>query len=153
MDTVLSRLATLNPDELREEITRAGLKCGPITTTTRGVFEKKLARALLGDQPGECSGSEVDGGDPNISLDKNQSPTASSDVLRSDEDATQPASSECPSLFYGVLPPLDDSPHNNGVYSRDRIEVHTYFYTCNIEDVMICKQDSIVFLNRCHPRL
>ncbi|XP_060752103.1 ankyrin repeat and LEM domain-containing protein 2 isoform X1 [Tachysurus vachellii] len=113
MDTVLSRLATLNPDELREEITRAGLKCGPITATTRGIFEKKLARALLGDQPG--ARPEVDAGDPNSSLDKNQSPAASSDVLRTDEDATQPASSESPTLFYGVLPPLDDSLHNNGV--------------------------------------
>ena len=47
MDTILARLKLLNPDELREEIVKAGLKCGPITSTTRFIFEKKLAQALL----------------------------------------------------------------------------------------------------------
>ncbi|KAL0610347.1 Ankyrin repeat and LEM domain-containing protein 2 [Plecturocebus cupreus] len=47
MDTVLARLKLLNPDDLREEIIKAGLKCGPITSTTRFIFEKKLAQALL----------------------------------------------------------------------------------------------------------
>ncbi|NWW79269.1 ANKL2 protein, partial [Climacteris rufus] len=50
MDTILSRLKKLGPDELREEIVRAGLKCGPITATTRFIFEKKLAQALLEQQ-------------------------------------------------------------------------------------------------------
>uniref|UniRef100_A0A2K5DWE7 Ankyrin repeat and LEM domain-containing protein 2 n=1 Tax=Aotus nancymaae TaxID=37293 RepID=A0A2K5DWE7_AOTNA len=47
MDTVLAQLKLLNPDDLREEIIKAGLKCGPITSTTRFIFEKKLAQALL----------------------------------------------------------------------------------------------------------
>uniref|UniRef100_A0A8C3WK21 Ankyrin repeat and LEM domain-containing protein 2 n=1 Tax=Catagonus wagneri TaxID=51154 RepID=A0A8C3WK21_9CETA len=47
MDTILARLKLLNPDDLREEIVKAGLKCGPITSTTRFIFEKKLAQALL----------------------------------------------------------------------------------------------------------
>ncbi|XP_048199171.1 ankyrin repeat and LEM domain-containing protein 2 [Perognathus longimembris pacificus] len=47
MDAVLAKLKLLNPDDLREEIVKAGLKCGPITSTTRFIFEKKLARALL----------------------------------------------------------------------------------------------------------
>ncbi|KFQ28446.1 Ankyrin repeat and LEM domain-containing protein 2, partial [Mesitornis unicolor] len=77
MDTILSRLKQLTPDELREEIVRAGLKCGPITSTTRFIFEKKLARALLeqqgaleekgwalseeatGSVPADCSGAEA----------------------------------------------------------------------------------------------
>nr|XP_009930766.1 PREDICTED: ankyrin repeat and LEM domain-containing protein 2 [Opisthocomus hoazin] len=50
MDGILSRLKQLTPDELREEIVRAGLKCGPITSTTRFIFEKKLAQALLEQQ-------------------------------------------------------------------------------------------------------
>lgn len=50
MDAILSRLKQLTPDELREEIIRAGLKCGPITLTTRFIFEKKLAQALLEQQ-------------------------------------------------------------------------------------------------------
>ncbi|XP_036907712.1 ankyrin repeat and LEM domain-containing protein 2 isoform X3 [Sturnira hondurensis] len=47
MDAILARLKLLHPDDLREEIVKAGLKCGPITSTTRFIFEKKLARALL----------------------------------------------------------------------------------------------------------
>ncbi|NWW45055.1 ANKL2 protein, partial [Pedionomus torquatus] len=50
MDVILSRLKQLTPDELREEIVRAGLKCGPITSTTRFIFEKKLAQALFEQQ-------------------------------------------------------------------------------------------------------
>ncbi|KFP16804.1 Ankyrin repeat and LEM domain-containing protein 2, partial [Egretta garzetta] len=50
MDTILSRLKQLTSDELRGEIVRAGLKCGPITSTTRFIFEKKLAQALLEQQ-------------------------------------------------------------------------------------------------------
>ncbi|KFO72324.1 Ankyrin repeat and LEM domain-containing protein 2, partial [Cuculus canorus] len=50
MDAILSRLKQLTSDELREEIVRAGLKCGPITATTRFIFEKKLAQALLEQQ-------------------------------------------------------------------------------------------------------
>ncbi|NXY68791.1 ANKL2 protein, partial [Glareola pratincola] len=50
MDAILSQLKQLGPDELREEILRAGLKCGPITSTTRFIFEKKLAQALLEQQ-------------------------------------------------------------------------------------------------------
>ncbi|NXD78898.1 ANKL2 protein, partial [Halcyon senegalensis] len=50
MEAILSRLKQLTPDELREEIVRAGLKCGPITSTTRFIFEKKLAQALLEQQ-------------------------------------------------------------------------------------------------------
>lgn len=47
MDTILARLKLLNPDELREEIVKAGLKCGPITSTTRFIFEKNWLRLLL----------------------------------------------------------------------------------------------------------
>ncbi|XP_042638781.1 ankyrin repeat and LEM domain-containing protein 2 [Orycteropus afer afer] len=47
MDAILARLKLLNPDDLREEIVKAGLKCGPITSTTRFIFEKRLAQALL----------------------------------------------------------------------------------------------------------
>lgn len=47
MDTMLARLKLLNPDDLRKEVIKAGLKCGPITSTTRFIFEKKLAQALL----------------------------------------------------------------------------------------------------------
>ncbi|XP_032562084.1 ankyrin repeat and LEM domain-containing protein 2 isoform X1 [Chiroxiphia lanceolata] len=69
MDTILSRLKKLGPDELREEIVRAGLKCGPITATTRFIFEKKLAQALLEQQgaleePGSALPEEAAGNVP-----------------------------------------------------------------------------------------
>uniref|UniRef100_Q6P1H6-3 Isoform 3 of Ankyrin repeat and LEM domain-containing protein 2 n=1 Tax=Mus musculus TaxID=10090 RepID=Q6P1H6-3 len=47
MDAMMARLKLLNPDDLRKEVMKAGLKCGPITSTTRFIFEKKLAQALL----------------------------------------------------------------------------------------------------------
>ncbi|XP_069817160.1 ankyrin repeat and LEM domain-containing protein 2 isoform X2 [Dendropsophus ebraccatus] len=53
MEKILSNLKLLDPDELREEILKAGLSCGPITSTTRFIFEKKLARTLL-ERQGVC---------------------------------------------------------------------------------------------------
>ncbi|KAF7240724.1 Ankyrin repeat and LEM domain-containing protein 2 [Varanus komodoensis] len=52
MDDILTRLKKLSPDELREEIVKAGQKCGPITLTTRSIFEKRLAQTLLEQQGG-----------------------------------------------------------------------------------------------------
>ncbi|KAL6466145.1 hypothetical protein MHYP_G00262780 [Metynnis hypsauchen] len=58
MEAALSRLRALSADELREEFMKANLKCGPITATTRAIFERKLARAQL-----ETAGlSETEGG-------------------------------------------------------------------------------------------
>lgn len=50
MEAVLSRLRGLSADELREEFAQAGVKCGPITATTRATFERKLARVLAGPE-------------------------------------------------------------------------------------------------------
>uniref|UniRef100_A0A4W3IPV2 Ankyrin repeat and LEM domain-containing protein 2 n=1 Tax=Callorhinchus milii TaxID=7868 RepID=A0A4W3IPV2_CALMI len=50
--TILTRLKQLSHDELRQEIIDAGLKCGPITPTTRFIFEKRLAQALLVQRAG-----------------------------------------------------------------------------------------------------
>lgn len=50
MEEILTSLKLLGADELREEIQKAGLKCGPITSTTRSIFERKLARTLLEQQ-------------------------------------------------------------------------------------------------------
>ncbi|XP_062240610.1 ankyrin repeat and LEM domain-containing protein 2 [Platichthys flesus] len=59
MEAVMSRLGGLSGDELREEFARAGVKCGPITATTRATFERKLARVLAGP---ESSVTELDNG-------------------------------------------------------------------------------------------
>lgn len=66
MDAVLSRLKGLSADELREEILKANLKCGPITATTRAIFERKLARALVekaGVTEPDSNGSSAGTGD------------------------------------------------------------------------------------------
>ncbi|XP_018604925.1 ankyrin repeat and LEM domain-containing protein 2-like isoform X1 [Scleropages formosus] len=62
MESILSRLRALSPDELRAEIMGAGLKCGPITSTTRLLFEKKLALTILENQGGSDEVSDADGG-------------------------------------------------------------------------------------------
>ena len=59
MEAVMSRLRGLSADELREEFARAGVKCGPITATTRATFERKLARVMAGP---ESSVTELDNG-------------------------------------------------------------------------------------------
>lgn len=59
MEAVLSRLRGLSADELREEFTRADLKCGPITATTRAIFERKLARVLT-EAEGSSSATDTD---------------------------------------------------------------------------------------------
>lgn len=46
MEVVLIRLKGLSDAELCEEFVRAGVKCGPITSTTRAIYERKLARVL-----------------------------------------------------------------------------------------------------------
>ncbi|KAM9393133.1 ankyrin repeat and LEM domain-containing protein 2 [Pholidichthys leucotaenia] len=59
MEGVLSRLRRLSADELSQEFARAGLKCGPITPTTRAIYEKKLARVLAGSET-SASATETD---------------------------------------------------------------------------------------------
>ncbi|XP_019740670.1 ankyrin repeat and LEM domain-containing protein 2 isoform X1 [Hippocampus comes] len=61
MEAVLTRLKGLTADELREEFARADLKCVAITATTRSIFEKKLARMLVGSE-GDIT--ERDSGSP-----------------------------------------------------------------------------------------
>ncbi|XP_066506223.1 ankyrin repeat and LEM domain-containing protein 2 isoform X2 [Hoplias malabaricus] len=119
MEAVLSRLQTLTPDELREEITRAGLKCGPITATTRSLFEKKLARTLVESQ-GDCGTTEFDSGaEPTQPTKAHLEDTRSeredlNSSAQSLDDVSQESSPESPSIFYGVLPPVDDPFLNNG---------------------------------------
>uniref|UniRef100_A0A1A8L735 Ankyrin repeat and LEM domain containing 2 n=1 Tax=Nothobranchius pienaari TaxID=704102 RepID=A0A1A8L735_9TELE len=47
MEAVLNWLKGLSAAELSEEFARADLKCGPITSTTRATYERKLARVLV----------------------------------------------------------------------------------------------------------
>lgn len=60
MEAILSRLQGLSADELRDELLKANLKCGPITATTRAIFERKLARALVSEDASSNGASETD---------------------------------------------------------------------------------------------
>ncbi|XP_067083718.1 ankyrin repeat and LEM domain-containing protein 2 isoform X2 [Osmerus mordax] len=91
MEAVLTRLRGLSSDELREEFTRADLKCGPITATTRAIFERKLARVLAG-----AGGSAVE-------TDSNAAADADSAAAGADQAKPVPASSRATSA---AAPPL-----------------------------------------------
>lgn len=87
MEAVLSRLKALSADELREEFSRAGVKCGPITATTRSTFERKLARVLAEAEPDGCSGEQEN-------CSSSGGPTSAAPV--SDDAAPQPAVAPAP---------------------------------------------------------
>ncbi|XP_075131307.1 ankyrin repeat and LEM domain-containing protein 2 isoform X2 [Leptodactylus fuscus] len=139
MEKILSNLKLLDPDELREEILRAGLSCGPITSTTRFLFEKKLARTLLEQQgvnvktltpnDGIASTDNQENAsrgpqakyseDRDFGYDVGLNPPAEENISRRDfaargstETAQFSANSQCndPSLFYAVCPVYDETP-------------------------------------------
>ncbi|KAF6277608.1 ankyrin repeat and LEM domain containing 2 [Rhinolophus ferrumequinum] len=106
MDTILARLKLLNPDDLREEIVKAGLKCGPITATTRFIFEKKLAQALL--EHGTLPSPSPEQGTAGASTLTQDTHRTVKSVVGS--PAPQVSSSEDRDLGYsmGVNPPRED---------------------------------------------
>ncbi|XP_039188324.1 ankyrin repeat and LEM domain-containing protein 2 [Crotalus tigris] len=135
MDEIFSRLKQLTPDELREEIVKAGLKCGPITLTTRSIFEKRLAQALWEQQgPLEATAPVYNGVPGTAAADGNQpEPGKTNGHLASPEEGDfgygmglnppeeealmreangSPFRSQIPSkeplLYYGVCPVYDD---------------------------------------------
>lgn len=156
MDTILSRLKKLSHDELREEIVRAGLKCGPITATTRFIFEKKLAQALLEQQgaleeggsalPEETAGSvpvnhnshgsaseEADFGYC-VGLNPPEEDAVthvdcSAPACGADSQITAQTPSRDPPLFYGVCPVYDDILARNGKYSLPLFPVTGIYFT------------------------
>ncbi|NXI36254.1 ANKL2 protein, partial [Galbula dea] len=117
MDAMLSRLKRLSADELREEIVRAGLKCGPITSTTRFIFEKRLAQALL-EQQGvleekESALSEEDAG--NIPSDSSQAEAEKALKTTAVNHNGHGSVSEDVDFGYcvGLNPPEEDVMHMN----------------------------------------
>ncbi|KAJ8285999.1 hypothetical protein GJAV_G00033350 [Gymnothorax javanicus] len=87
MEAILSRLRGLSADQLREEVIAADIKCGPITATTRSIFERKLARAILSREG--VSSTETDGGGAEGSgtaSEHTEAPAAAADPLGSGEE-------------------------------------------------------------------
>lgn len=106
MEAVLSRLKGLSDDELRQEFTRAGLKCGPITTTTRSTFERKLARVLAEADgcPAEqenCSSSSAPGSTTSVSENAVPKPVAAATFAAKSSNSDEMDSEEC-DFGYGI---------------------------------------------------
>ncbi|XP_053725601.1 ankyrin repeat and LEM domain-containing protein 2 [Synchiropus splendidus] len=85
MEAVLSRLKGLSDDELREEFARADLKCGPITSTTRAIFERKLARVLAGPE------NSTTDADSSSSAGVSSAPTSVADHAKPEQSAMSAA--------------------------------------------------------------
>ncbi len=106
MEAVLKRLQTLTADQLRDELTGAGLRCGPVTATTRSVFEKKLARALLGETTHSLPAEQL------------QRPISEQNQEEVTGEAQTPEPQpESPCVYYGVCPEPDD-PAAEGLWKE-----------------------------------
>ncbi|XP_062874183.1 ankyrin repeat and LEM domain-containing protein 2 [Trichomycterus rosablanca] len=119
MEAVLTRLRSLSADELREEILKADMKCGPITATTRAIFERKLARTLVENaglsnpESGGSSASSVpapaEEGD--VGYDMGLNPPEEEPLGERSGSSSQPEpqtpnrpAQVSPSFYYGVCP-------------------------------------------------
>ncbi|KAF7687738.1 ankyrin repeat and LEM domain-containing protein 2 [Silurus meridionalis] len=129
MEAALSRLKSLSADELREEILKANLKCGPITATTRGVFERKLARALVENaglsDSGGSSATSAEEGDVGYHLGLNppeEEPLREKNVSPSRHEVQTPNKTPqiTSALYYGVCPLWEDVLARN-----ERVHVYT----------------------------
>lgn len=130
MEAVLSRLRGLSADELREEFARADLKCGPITTTTRATFERKLARVLAGPETSETD-SDTATADVSSSVAKPVScaTSAATPTTAASSSSTSDAAAEELDFGYGVglNPPEEEeisvkSNSNNTAVSQSKTE-------------------------------
>ncbi|KAM6986488.1 ankyrin repeat and LEM domain-containing protein 2-like [Aplochiton taeniatus] len=124
MEEVLVKLQQLTPDQLRLEVIGAGLKCGPVTATTRAIFERKLARCLLEKdgvvpvEPDNGGGSSMEKSTrlPPDRVDCSPHPIQAKEKTCSDlrgESEQSPSGSESPNVYYGVCPFTDESIGEN----------------------------------------
>ncbi|XP_056388794.1 ankyrin repeat and LEM domain-containing protein 2 isoform X2 [Hyla sarda] len=153
MEQILSNLKLLDPDELRVEILKAGLKCGPITSTTRCIFEKKLARTLLEQQgvdvetfrSNDNPQNDSHGLQAKYSEDRDfgynvgLNPPIEETISRRDFAAnggleaahiSTPLHSDYPPVFYAVCPVYDDASARNE---------KTHIYTDKKEALQVVK--------------
>ncbi|XP_062930178.1 ankyrin repeat and LEM domain-containing protein 2 isoform X2 [Mobula hypostoma] len=170
MEVILSRLRQLTPAELRQEILGAGLNCGPITSTTRLIFEKRLAQALLeslggagADGPPEPAKPE----DRSALLSSSTSGSDSSSVTRSEtpRSPTHICTDKDDHFGYdvGVNPP-DESPlsdllkavnvsslQNNTeqISERSDASATVYYGVCPVWDDILSRNDKVhVYLDK-----
>ena len=91
MEDVLNFVKSLSVSELREQLIDRGHKVGPVTATTKGFFQRKLANLIYKDKYGDISGNEVQ-------IESKSSETAS----RPPEQTCAVKCEEVPSVYYGI---------------------------------------------------
>ncbi|NWI09411.1 ANKL2 protein, partial [Crypturellus soui] len=162
MDSILSHLKQLTADELREEIVKAGLKCGPITSTTRSIFEKKLARALLEQQGSleEKGSSLLEAPAGNIPSDSSQAETRKALKTSAVNHNGHGNAAEEVDFGYcvGLNPPEEDTViHRNGsasvcgaVHGDSQISAQTpskdppvYYGVCPVYDDILARNERV----------
>ncbi|XP_054852572.1 ankyrin repeat and LEM domain-containing protein 2 isoform X2 [Eublepharis macularius] len=153
MDNILSRLKQLTPDELREEIVKAGQKCGPITLTTRSIFEKRLAQSLWEEQGGTAVSNGVPG---NVAVDNSQLETNKRPVNQNGH--VGPSEDGDFGYSMGLNPPEEealmqkicpgsineatgvDSPASSQTPSK---EPHQYYGVCPVYDDILARNERV----------
>ncbi|XP_051888110.1 ankyrin repeat and LEM domain-containing protein 2 isoform X2 [Pristis pectinata] len=169
MEAILIRLRQLTPAELRQEILGAGLNCGPITSTTRLIFEKKLAQALLesqggagADRPPELTSNSAKPED-NCALFSHSTNGSDSSSMTCSETPYLPDKDDHFGYDVGVNPPdeaaLSDSLKTVGVSSlQNNIEqtseksaasATVYYGVCPVLDDILSRNDKVhVYLDK-----
>lgn len=103
MEAVLQRLQTLTPDELRVQLRAAGLQSGPVTHTTRSLWEKRLARVLLEER----TDSHTPHSSGALPADEPEQPISVQETQEAREESSE-TSTEGPSVYYGVCANPDE---------------------------------------------
>lgn len=157
MDNILSRLKQLTPDELREEIVKAGQKCGPITLTTRSIFEKRLAQSLWEEQGEAAVSNGVPGTTTadNGQLETNKPPVNQNGHVSASEDADFGYS-------MGLNPPEEEAlMHKMGPGSIGEVagvdsptslqspskESQQYYGVCPVYDDILARNGNVFFVS------
>ncbi|XP_053135691.1 ankyrin repeat and LEM domain-containing protein 2 isoform X2 [Hemicordylus capensis] len=147
MDGILSRLKDLTPDELREEIAKAGQKCGPITLTTRSIFEKRLAQSLFEQQGGLEAEPLISNGAPGTAATDSQSK-----IRKPPGDQNGHASTSEEGDFgysMGLNPPEEEalmhktsvnSPISNQTPSKEPL---LYYGVCPVYDDILARNERV----------
>ncbi|XP_061841886.1 ankyrin repeat and LEM domain-containing protein 2 [Nerophis lumbriciformis] len=159
MEAVLTRLKELTADQLREEFARADLNCGPITATTRAIFERKLARALAGPERSTTDSDDARGADGLASVGDHAIPPP----CAKSADAVSRSSNEELDFGYGVglNPPEEDEISAGACNSStcqsamettskdEQVSPAFYYGVCPLwEDILSRNERSLVYTDK-----
>ncbi|XP_050415412.2 ankyrin repeat and LEM domain-containing protein 2 [Patella vulgata] len=116
MEDILQRVKQWTDPELRENFEKYGEKVGPLTATTRQLFQKRLAKKIfLVEHPGETESSATE------SSDSSQNSTKT--VLKNEEPQNKAISVQnaTPSMFYAVCLPKEEELYEGDLVFVDKM--------------------------------